>query len=147
MVGFLEKLRTVLPGLLILGAAACGPSESDPAAKDTGGCSAKAAQIGVGAGRLFIFCGCQEAAGTEARPPAVLTCTVPARTTVFFRYLATGATHQIVSTGQPSFEPSPPSQSSLVGAANLFTVEFDQAGTYTFKDAYFESLQGQIVVQ
>jgi hypothetical protein len=126
--------------------AACGSSTNQPVQLAQADCSSGAAQIGLGAGYAMIVCGCQEAKGV-VQPPSILTCTVPVNTQVFFQYMDFSNYHQIVPNGQPGFEPAPPNSPLSEAPVRVHAVQFKSAGTYGFKDFYFESLQGRIVVQ
>jgi hypothetical protein len=127
--------------------AACGASSSevvrDPKAL---GCPTGSAIIMVSDGFLETICGCAEASPTYAPQGQALTCTVPTGTAVFFEYIGTGMPHQILSTGTPSFPPSPLSDPSDPSSmVRVHTVKLTLPGTYTFHDAINPTLSGQLI--
>jgi hypothetical protein len=125
----------------------CGSSVSQPVQLAEANCSAGAAQIGIGSNYSVILCGCQEAQGQVVQAPDLLTCTVPANTHVFFQYMDQTAYHQIVPSGQPDFQPGPPNSPLSEAPVLSYVIKLKNPGTYGYKDFYFESLQGRIVVQ
>lgn len=110
------------------------------------GCSTGVAQILVTDGGLQRLCGCAETDTALAPPPSSLTCSVAAGTVVFFQYLSTQNTHQIVSTGTPAFEDSPLSEALSETRVPVHAVKFVTTGTYTFRDVFVAGANGQIVV-
>jgi hypothetical protein len=91
-------------------------------------------------------CGCAEASGVIASG-STLTCTVPSGTTVIFYYGGVSVRHQIISTGTPSFVSSPVIDPTLPQQPlRVHSVELTSSGTYGFRDAFDESLVGQIIV-
>lgn len=113
----------------------------------TTGCEQGSALIGVSDGFFTILCGCLENAGTVIIPPTHLTCTVPRETAVFFQWIGTYASHQIVSTGEPSFNPSPINPPGHPELSQTYVVRFPEPGNYEFKDLIQGQLIGQIIVQ
>ncbi len=98
----------------------------------------------VGEGFLKNLCGCAEG-NTQSLQGQVLSCTVPLGTVVFFTFLGTTTTHQIVSTGSPSFPSSAPIEPDNNG--QVWTVQPSAAGSYTYDDAFSPGVSGVIVVQ
>lgn len=150
-VHFLINFTTV-SGLAFL-ALGCGDRVTTSAsalASSATQCQAQVAQLAVGDGNIQRLCGCQEDAGV-AGPVIVagtaVTCTVNSGTTVYFNYTATQDTHQISSSGTPSFASSPVSDPMTRSAISVHAVTFSTAGTYAFEDAYFRAISGQIVVK
>ncbi|MEN9724156.1 MAG: hypothetical protein RJB38_2142 [Pseudomonadota bacterium] len=129
--------------LSILGAG-CGTE----APKLPTGCTAHAAALGITDGRVAIFCGCAETAGTWLLNSAGLQCTVASGDTVVFHFLAPKTRHQIVSAAGEvdRFLASPVYDPQVEPVFRAHAVRFTQAGTYDFTDQFDHSLSARIVV-
>jgi hypothetical protein len=102
--------------------------------------------VAEGDGYLEAVCGCQEPNGTIVVPPATLTCTVTAGTTVVFQYTSVHNTRRVISLGSPAFAPGPASIPTAPMPLKVQPIEFPASGTYQFGDEYRPDLAGQIVV-
>ena len=142
--GIIKNFLSIIA--LILGG--CGVSPAPVSTSPTTvGCDTGAAQIGVGDGYLSVLCGCQEKGGAVTLPPSKLTCTVHQGTYVFFHYIGPTLNHQIISNGQPSFDPGPLSISHNSNIVRTHVVHLTTTGTYSFIDSQEGVLAGQIIVQ
>jgi len=138
--GFL-KAGTLLFFLLCI--SAC---DDTPAATPSS-CGANTAVIAVRDGFTEIFCGCQEAAGTIAASGTALTCTITHGSYVLFDFTSTKLTHQIVSTGTPSFADSALHDPNKDDNSSSHVVQFTQTGTFSFQDRFIPGMTGQIISQ
>ncbi len=125
--------------------AACGTQTPTLGPSDTA-CSGSMAQLEMGDGYLRNLCGCAEAAGTTASGGSALTCTIPAGTTVFFQFGAARTRHQILATGAPELPSGPEIDPVNPLSPKAHAATLTSAGTYTFRDAFDESVVGSIVV-
>jgi hypothetical protein len=123
------------------------PIAAMPAADTT--CTADSIRIQVADGLFRILCGCTgagEEAGTVFPPPGGLTChAAQSPATVTFYFVGTFTRHQIVSTGNNTFPPSPvitPDDNPLPAYSVVLTTA---SGSYDFSDS-FSGMTGQIFV-
>jgi plastocyanin len=101
----------------------------------------------VGEGFLLRLCGCAEASGTFSTPAVDLDCTVASGTQVAFHYLGTQIKHQLVPNGgASSFFPSAVSDPELESPIRVHVVTFSSSGTYSYMDAFNQSMVGRIIV-
>jgi plastocyanin len=105
------------------------------------------AEVLVQDGYFEDMCGCAEGNVTFLQP-APMTCTVAVGTTVFFVYEGSVRSHQIMSSGSPSFVSSPlwdpPNGNTTVPH---FAYLFSVSGTYAFFDSMDPAMTGSIVAQ
>jgi len=141
--------------LLIFFASACGEritTQTLPLDQtDCVGSGGEVAHIRVSDGLLERECGCLgagEAIGTIFTNNQSLTCTINRGAMVFFHYLGTVQTHQIISDGPLKF-PSSPLSDPRDGTATfrVHAVKFLDSGNFQFKDAFNPSVGGVITVQ
>lgn len=138
------RLSFAAIALAALGAKCNGPEQVD--LKDLTKCQTNQAVVRVMDMRFQNLCGCQESAGQYIEPPATLTCTVNAGTTVIFLYLGDTYPHLIRHTDPANvFQDSFPYSPDGPPAAG-HPVTFSTAGTYPFEDAYQLNLTGQVIV-
>ena len=116
------------------------------AAQVTPGCTTGAALILVGDGFLQNLCGCAEPDGTRVLTPSVFTCTVQAGTLVVFDYVTAGTSHQILSTGTPSFPDSPVADPAAREDFSRHAIQPGTPGSYGFTDAFDTRVSGTLVV-
>ena len=131
----------------VLSATGCDTNTPPTLTEQQSRCGAGIAEVEVNDGFLRALCGCAESSTTPVIPPATLTCTVAAGTTVFFMYQGTQLQHQIVSTGTPTFEPSALNDPTDLAPIVVHAVKFDTAGTYEFVDSMNHSVSGRIKAQ
>ena len=105
-------------------------------------CAASSAEIAVYDGGMQRMCGCAEGGSGVVTSGQTLVCTVPAGTSVFFRYPGIAQSHQVVISGQTTF----PVRSSGSGVTQSDAWTFNSSGTFTFSDS-FTSIGGTIIVQ
>jgi plastocyanin len=108
------------------------------------------AQVLVQDGYFEDMCGCAESAGGTVSffQPAPVTCTVPVGTTIYFVYAGSVRSHQIISSGSPTFVSSPLwDPPDGLTTTPIFAFLFSASGTYTFLDAMDPAMTGSIVVQ
>jgi len=112
------------------------------------GCGTGTALVGVHDGFLSVLCGCAEASGTTSTVAGGLTCTVASGTAVTFQYVGTKLRHQILSTttGGQTFTSSELSDPIQIPGVRAHGVLLTTTGTYTFQDAFYSNMSGQIIV-
>jgi plastocyanin len=122
---------------------ACDQSTAPAITQAQTSCSAEEAQIRISDGYFQNLCGCAEPSAVTTS--GTFTCTVKVGTTVFFLYLDTHLSHQIISTGGEAFASGGLYQPGSNTNTNV-APEFNTAGTADFEDAFDTNIQGQIVV-
>jgi plastocyanin len=135
--------------ILAFGAFSCSGTQSSVTGSNgiSGNCSTNEAQIAVYDTFLQNLCGCQEPA-TEAIPPANLTCTVSSGTTVLFWFFNNdNLRHQIISTSQPTFQPSSLFDPSSGSPIITHVVTLTDPGTYNYQDVFNSGMNGTFIVQ
>jgi plastocyanin len=136
---------------LVLAVSACeGDNNPDTETLDPSStsCGSLVAQILVQDGYFKDLCGCAEGQGTTFVQPSPMTCTVAVNTTIFFLYTGSELSHQIISTGTPSFPSSPLWDPVSRQTTNpVFGYQFQTAGTYTLTDALDGSMTGRLIVR
>jgi hypothetical protein len=111
-------------------------------------CRARTAQILVGDGFQKLICGCQESSERViASSSGPATCTVSTGTVIFFHYLGTQLSHQIVPRDGANFPASPVSDPSAEKTLPVHGFRIDAVGTYSYADAYDSGINGRILVQ
>jgi hypothetical protein len=143
------QLTFVSAALTLLALAGCGNQTVSLAIPTpSASCASGMAIVGVHDSFLQVLCGCSEAAGTAATPPAALTCTVSSGTVVVFQYLGSSARRQIRSTAAATltFAGSPVVDPREATSPRAHAVQLTTSGTYPFEDSLDASLNGSIVV-
>jgi plastocyanin len=147
---FCQTLSLLMLFAASLALSACdGDGNTDTSSLDPGStvCGGQSAQILVQDGYFEDLCGCAEGAKTTFVQPTPMTCTISAGTAVFFLFSGDALSHQILSTGTPTFPTCAPWEPSDTTANEVCAYKFQSAGTYTFMDAVDNSMSGSIIVQ
>jgi plastocyanin len=146
MESFSKFLTLISAGTLLFGISACENVTSLTGPNGvSGACTPGKAQLAVYDGFIQNLCGCQEPEEV-VMPPASLTCTVPAGTTVWFWYISTTQFHQIQSTANPTFPTSPLNDPNASNPVKTHVVTLKDPGNYEFQDVYNRAVNGTIVV-
>lgn len=146
--------RVFLGTFLILLTVACGEralTETLPLDQtDCVGAGGSVAHIRVSDGILQRQCGCLGAGETQGaifEGSQSLNCTVNRGTVVYFQYLGTTLSHQILSSTQPHLIVSPLSDPKDGPAMiRIHAVKITEPGTYPFIDAFNPSVGGSLIV-
>lgn len=124
-----SKTRPAQAFMLFLLMSGCGNQIIPQApAPDCGG----AVQIGIYDDMTEILCGCDEAAGTQAKSRDILTCTFDQGPPLHFFYLGDSLSHQVqINNGATPFYSGPLFDPDEKNAIRAGAVEFTSTGTYT----------------
>ncbi len=125
----------------------CAPALM-PANSGTGSCTSGTATILVFDTSLTRGCGCAEGSGTVSAGGA-FACTVNSGTTVFFYFVATRISHQILFTSAPATTSNLPLVRPLAsqpGRAISYGVPLSTSGAYLFSDAFNSAITGTLTV-
>jgi hypothetical protein len=124
---------------------ACDSSSSPIIVPSQTACTAGEAEIRISDGFFENICGCSEAVGVVVES-GTFTCTVETGTVVFFLYIDTHLSHQIISTGGEPFASGTVNVPGNNSSNNNVAAEFNTAGTADFQDAFNSNIQGQIII-
>ena len=133
-----SRIFLQVPVMALVFLASCGFSPT-PTPSTT--CAASSAEIAVYDGGMQRMCGCAEGASGVFTSGQGLVCTVPAGTSVFFRYPGIAQSHQVVIATQTTF----PVRSAGSGVTQSDAWTFNSSGSFTFSDS-FTSIGGTIIV-
>ena len=111
-------------------------------------CKTQQVQIAVHDGFLQNLCGCTESSAQIILPPTQLTCTAAAGTQIEFLVFTAHLEHQIISTGTTLTFPSSPRFDPMADMKQrVHAFVLNTPGTYSFTDAYDNSMIGQITIK